>query len=44
VVQIADERVEKIEDYLKIGQIVKVKVMEVDKERGRISLSIKAAK
>jgi len=42
--QIADERVEQIEKYLKIGQIVKVKVMEVDKERGRVSLSIKAAK
>jgi polyribonucleotide nucleotidyltransferase len=42
--QIADERVNKIEDVLKIGQIVKVKVMEIDKERGRISLSIKAAK
>lgn len=42
--QIAPERVEKIENYLKIGQMVKVKVMEVDKERGRVSLSIKAAK
>ncbi|AKM82319.1 TPA: polyribonucleotide nucleotidyltransferase [Candidatus Berkelbacteria bacterium] len=42
--QIADERVEKIEDVLKIGQVVKVKVMEIDKERGRVSLSIKAAK
>lgn len=41
--QIAPERVEKIEDFLKIGQMVKVKVMEVDKERGRVSLSIKAA-
>ncbi|MBM2820692.1 MAG: polyribonucleotide nucleotidyltransferase, polyribonucleotide nucleotidyltransferase [Candidatus Berkelbacteria bacterium] len=41
--QIANQRVEKIEDFLKIGQVVKVKVMEVDKERGRVSLSIKAA-
>ncbi len=41
--QIADQRVEKIEDFLKIGQTVKVKVMEVDKERGRVSLSIRAA-
>jgi len=41
--QMADHRVDKIADELKIGQIVKVKVMEVDKERGRISLSIKAA-
>lgn len=42
--QISQDRVEKIEDELKVGQVVKVKVMEVDKERGRISLSIKAAK
>ena len=42
--QIADHRVEKIEDELKVGQVVKVKVMEVDRERGRISLSIKEAK
>lgn len=42
--QISDERVDKIEDVLKIGQIVKVKCMEVDRERGRISLSIKAAR
>jgi len=41
--QIADQRVERIEDFLKIGQVVKVKVMEVDKERGRVSLSIRAA-
>ncbi|MCL5407409.1 MAG: polyribonucleotide nucleotidyltransferase [Patescibacteria group bacterium] len=42
--QIANERVNNIEDVLKIGQTVKVKVMEVDKERGRVSLSIKDAK
>lgn len=42
--QIADHRVEKIEDELKVGQVVKVKVMEVDRERGRISLSIKEAR
>ena len=42
--QISSEHVNKIEDVLKIGQKVKVKVMEVDKERGRISLSIKAVK
>ncbi|MFN9451258.1 MAG: polyribonucleotide nucleotidyltransferase [Rubrivivax sp.] len=39
--QIAFERVEKVEDYLKEGQIVKVKVMETD-EKGRIKLSMKA--
>jgi len=42
--QIAPERVNRIEDYIKIGQVVKVKVMEIDKERGRVSLSIKAAR
>ena len=41
--QISNERVERIEDKLKIGEMVKVKVMEIDKERGRVSLSIKAA-
>nr|WP_319565818.1 polyribonucleotide nucleotidyltransferase [uncultured Rhodoferax sp.] len=39
--QIAHERVEKVTDYLKEGQIVKVKVMETD-EKGRIKLSMKA--
>ena len=42
--QIADHRVEKIEDEIKIGQTVKVKVVEIDKERGHVSLSIKDAK
>ncbi|MBK7052328.1 MAG: polyribonucleotide nucleotidyltransferase [Rhodoferax sp.] len=39
--QIAHERVEKVTDYLKEGQIIKVKVMETD-EKGRIKLSMKA--
>jgi len=39
--QIAHERVEKVTDYLKEGQVVKVKVMETD-EKGRIKLSMKA--
>jgi polyribonucleotide nucleotidyltransferase len=39
--QIAHERVEKVSDYLKEGQIVKVKVMETD-EKGRVKLSMKA--
>ncbi|RMH48121.1 MAG: polyribonucleotide nucleotidyltransferase [Gammaproteobacteria bacterium] len=38
--QIAHERVNKVSDYLKEGQIVKVKVLEVDRQ-GRIRLSIK---
>jgi polyribonucleotide nucleotidyltransferase len=41
VSQIAFERVEKVEDYLKEGQIVKVKVLETD-DKGRIKLSMKA--
>ena len=39
--QIAHERVEKVSDYLKEGQIVRVKALETD-EKGRIKLSMKA--
>ena len=39
--QISDERVEKVSDKLSEGDIVKVKVLEVDKQ-GRIRLSMKA--
>ena len=39
--QLADKRVEKVEDVVKEGQIVKVKVLEVDKQ-GRVRLSMKA--
>ncbi|MBK9571479.1 MAG: polyribonucleotide nucleotidyltransferase [Rhodoferax sp.] len=39
--QIAHERVEKVSDYLKEGQIIKVKVLETD-EKGRVKLSMKA--
>ena len=39
--QIAHQRVEKVEDFLKEGQVVKVKVLETD-EKGRIKLSMKA--
>ncbi len=38
--QIANERVENVSDYLKEGQEVRVKVLDVD-QRGRIKLSIK---
>ena len=41
VSQISNERVEKVSDKLKEGDLVKVKVLEVDKQ-GRIRLSIKA--
>ncbi|HHH13272.1 MAG TPA: S1 RNA-binding domain-containing protein, partial [Thiolapillus brandeum] len=39
--QISDERVEKVSDKLAEGDVVKVKVLEVDKQ-GRIRLSMKA--
>ncbi|HEX7324204.1 MAG TPA: S1 RNA-binding domain-containing protein, partial [Rhodanobacteraceae bacterium] len=41
VSQISNERVEKVSDKLHEGDIVKVKVLEVDKQ-GRIRLSMKA--
>ena len=40
--QIANERVNQVSDYLKEGQLVKVKVIEAD-EKGRVRLSMKAA-
>jgi polyribonucleotide nucleotidyltransferase len=39
--QIAHQRVERVEDFLQEGQIIKVKVLETD-EKGRIKLSLKA--
>ncbi len=39
--QIAHQRVENVTDFLKEGQVVKVKVLETD-EKGRIKLSMKA--
>ena len=41
VSQISNERVEKVSDKLKEGDVVRVKVLEVDKQ-GRIRLSMKA--
>ncbi|MBV1873962.1 MAG: S1 RNA-binding domain-containing protein, partial [Gammaproteobacteria bacterium] len=40
--QIAEDRVEKVTDYLSEGQEIKVKVLDVD-QRGRIKLSMKEA-
>ena len=40
--QIAEERVEKVTDYLKEGQIINVKVLDID-QRGRVKLSMKEA-
>lgn len=42
VSNIAPYHVAKVSDVLKVGDKTKVKVIEVDKERGRVSLSIKA--
>ncbi len=41
--EIAPFRVQKVSDVLKEGQLVPIKVIAVDKERDRISLSIKEA-
>lgn len=43
VSQISDARVEKPSDVLSVGQEVKVKILGIDAEQQRISLSIKAA-
>ncbi|HEY8242022.1 MAG TPA: polyribonucleotide nucleotidyltransferase [Casimicrobiaceae bacterium] len=40
--QIAKERVNQVSDYLKEGQIIRVKVIEAD-DKGRVRLSMKAA-
>jgi polyribonucleotide nucleotidyltransferase len=40
--QIANERVEKVGDYVKEGQVIRVKVIEAD-DKGRLRLSMKAA-
>ena len=40
--QIAKERVNQVSDYLKEGQVVRVKVLEAD-DKGRLRLSMKAA-
>jgi len=40
--KLADHRVEKVEDIVKVGDVVPVKVMEID-DQGRINLSLKDA-
>ena len=40
--QIANQRVDNVEDILKVGQEVDVKIIEIDEERERVSLSIRA--
>lgn len=41
VSKIKHERIDKVEDVLKIGDIIKVKVMEID-DKGRVNVSAKA--
>jgi len=41
--QLADRRVEKVEDVVRVGDIIPVKVIEID-EKGRINLSLKDAR
>ena len=41
--KMADHRIEKVEDAVKEGDMVWVKVMEIDLDRRRISLSMKSA-
>ena len=40
--QIANRRIEKPQDELKVGQVVKAKITEIDTDKKRVSLSIKA--
>jgi len=42
--QVADQRIEKVSDYLHVGDKIPVVVVDIDRERGRIALSYKAAK
>ncbi len=41
--QIADHRIEKPQDVLKIGDVVKAKITDIDFEKKRVSLSMRAA-
>ena len=41
--EITDENIAKPEDVLKVGQIIKVKVLNIDKDNKKLSLSIKNA-
>ena len=42
--EIAEERVEKVEDVLEVGQVVKAEILKIDLEGKKISLSIVRAK
>ena len=40
--QIADKRIEKIEDHLTVGQVVNAKILEINTEKHNVNLSIRA--
>jgi len=40
--EIANEHINKVSDKLKVGDVVSAKIIEIDEEKNRISLSIKA--
>jgi len=40
--EIANKRINKVEDVLKLGQTLTLKIIKIDDENGRISLSLKA--
>jgi small subunit ribosomal protein S1 len=42
--ELSDDRIRRVEDVAKIGDAVRAKVLEVDEERRRMSLSIRALK
>ena len=41
--QLSEQRVEKVKDVLKVGDVVKARVLKIDAEERRIGLSLKAA-
>ena len=41
--QISEERIDKVKDFLKVGQEIEARVIKVDKTERRIGLSVKAA-
>ena len=40
--QIADKKVENVGDYVKVGDVVDVKIIDIDEDAKRISISIRA--
>ncbi len=40
--ELSEDRIRRVEDVVKVGEMVRVKVLEVDEERRRMSLSIRA--